>query len=88
MPFFSTHSFCNKYTIIQTKTNYSSSIINTFNTKQLYYREFVSFSFAEEVSPFDCAHYVTSFDIESLFTNIPLEETINICDDKLFEKQN
>ena len=28
---------------------------------------------------------MTSFDIESLFTNIPLEETINICVDKLFE---
>ena len=28
---------------------------------------------------------MTSFDIESLFTNIPLEETINICADKLFE---
>ena len=44
-----------------------------------------SFSFAEEVSSFDCAHYMTSFDIESLFTNIPLEETINICVNKLFE---
>ena len=28
---------------------------------------------------------MTSFDNESLFTNIPLEETINICVDKLFE---
>ena len=44
-----------------------------------------SFSFAEEVSSFDCAHYMTSFDIESLFTNIPFEETINICVDKIFE---
>ena len=26
---------------------------------------------------------MTSFDNESLFTNIPLEETINICVDKL-----
>ena len=31
-----------------------------------------SFSFAEEVSSFDCTYYITSFDIESLFTNIPL----------------
>ena len=44
-----------------------------------------SFSFKEEVSSFDCAHYMTSFDTESLFTNIPLEETINICIDKIFE---
>ena len=46
-----------------------------------------SFSFASEVSSFDCAYYMTSFDIESLFTNIPSEETINICVDKLFEKK-
>ena len=39
----------------------------------------------EEVSPFDCAHYITNFDIESLFTNIPLKQTIIICVDKLFE---
>ena len=44
-----------------------------------------SFSFAEEVSSFDCAHYMTSFDTESLFRNIPLEETINIFVDKLFK---
>ena len=40
------------------------------------------FSFVEEVPSFD---YMTSFDKESVFTNIPLEETINICVDKLFE---
>ena len=45
-----------------------------------------SFSFAEgEVSTFDCAHYVTSFDVESLFTNISLVETINICVYKFFQ---
>ena len=39
----------------------------------------------EKVSSFDCAHYMTSFDIESLFTNIPLEETIDIYVDELYE---
>ena len=43
------------------------------------------FSFAEEVSSFDCVHYMNSFRIEPVFTNIPLEETINICVYKLFE---
>ena len=43
------------------------------------------FSFAEEVSSFDCAHYMATFDTVSLFTNIPLAETINFCVDKLFE---
>ena len=28
--------------------------------------------------------YMASFDVESLFTNIPLRETINICIDKLY----
>ena len=37
------------------------------------------------MSSFDCAHYIASFDIESLFTNIPLEETISICVDKLLK---
>ena len=36
---------------------------------------------------FDCAHFMTSFDMKSLFTNIPLEETINICIDKLFQNK-
>ena len=36
---------------------------------------------------FDCAYHIPSFDIESLFTNIPLEETVNICVDKLFKNK-
>ena len=44
-----------------------------------------SFSFVEEVPSFDCAYYMASFNIEPSITNIPLEETINICVDKLFE---
>ena len=36
---------------------------------------------------FDCPHYRTSFEIESLFPNIPLEETISICVDELFENK-
>ena len=51
---------------------------NDFNIKD-------SFSFAEEVSFFNCAHYMTSLDIESLFTSISLEETINNCVDKLLQ---
>ena len=40
------------------------------------------------VPSFDCAHYMTSFNTQTLFTNIQLEEeTINICADKLFENK-
>ena len=51
--------------------------------KELNYVLKDSFSFAEEMSSFDCAHFMTSFNNESLFTKILLEETINICVDKL-----
>ena len=35
-----------------------------------------SFSFAEEVSSYDCAHYMISLNTESLFSNILLEEKL------------
>ena len=40
-----------------------------------------SFSFADEISKFDNANglVMASFDIQSLFADIPLDETINIC---------
>ena len=40
--------------------------------KRFHYKGFIFI--CGEVSYFDCAHYMTSFDIESLFTNIPLED--------------
>ena len=46
-----------------------------------------SFSFAEEVPSFGCAHYLARCDLESLFTNTPLKGTINICW-QTFRKQN
>ena len=43
-----------------------------------------SFSFAEELLSFDSDLVMASFDVESLFTNIPLKETIDLCDDIFF----
>ena len=43
-----------------------------------------SFSFAKEVINFDSSLHMSSLDVDSLFTNIPLEETMNICVDSLF----
>ena len=43
-----------------------------------------SFSFIQELLSIKSAPYMSSFDVVSLFTNIPLEETINICLDKLY----
>ena len=80
MPFSLTHSFRNKHTKL---AKFLVPILTPLTLTDYTIKDL--FSFAEEVSSFDCAHYMTSFDIESLFTNIPLEETINICVDKLFE---
>ena len=43
-----------------------------------------SFSFSEELLTFDYNLVMASFDIESLFTNIHLKETIDLCVDILF----
>ena len=44
------------------------------------------FEFVEEISKINCDKCVmASFDIESLFTNIPIDETINIICDSLFK---
>ena len=50
--------------------------------EQLTYNEFTimdSFSFAQEITLYDRSLYIASLDLESLFTNIPLNETTNNC---------
>ena len=44
-----------------------------------------SFTFAEELQSFNSKLVMASFDIESLFTNIPLQETIDLCVENLFQ---
>ena len=44
-----------------------------------------SFILAEELQSFDFKHVMASFGIESLFTNISLEETIGLCVENLFK---
>ena len=43
-----------------------------------------SFEFAKEIADQDPGLFMASLDIESLFTNITLEETISVCCDSLF----
>ena len=46
-----------------------------------------SFAFAKEITKIDCNCGMVSLDVESLFTNIPLEETIeNWVNDLFFDK--
>ena len=54
--------------------------INTYTIKD-------SFTFADEVVEQNAGLYMVSFDVESLFTNIPLDETINICVDRLYTRK-
>ena len=45
-----------------------------------------SFSFVSEITPFqeDGNLVMASFDVSSLFTNIPLDESVDLCVDLLF----
>ena len=44
-----------------------------------------SFSFCNEIQKQDSSFYMASFDIQSLFTNILLGETIDICVNRVFQ---
>ena len=46
-----------------------------------------SFSFTEEVLDFDTSCFMASFDIKSLFTNIPLTETLKFGIQNLYRNQ-
>ena len=48
-----------------------------------------SFNFAKEICEKNFGNcYMASLDVTSLFTNIPLRETVNICVNKLFDGQD
>ena len=44
-----------------------------------------SFEFAEVICDYDACLFMASLDLDSLFTNVPLEETPNICVNELFK---
>ena len=44
-----------------------------------------SFAFAEEIVEQDSEFFMGSLDVDSLFTNIPHKETIDICSNTFFE---
>ena len=45
------------------------------------------FSFCMEIKDKDSSLFMALFNIQSLFTNIPLDETINICVDRAFQNK-
>ena len=56
------------------------STINEYTVKD-------SFSFAEEITQQKTEKFMVAFDVESLFTNISLDETINICIDRVYKRK-
>ena len=61
---------------------YLSPILSPLTTNEFTVKN--SFDFAEQVVKYDHNLYMTSLDVELLFTNIPLEETIKNCVNDLF----
>ena len=57
-------------------------ILKGFTSNEYTVRD--SFSFCDEIEVQDNNLFMASFDIESLFTNIPLDEAINICGNNVF----
>ena len=55
-----------------------SFLFTTFTLKD-------SFEFAKIVCEQDAGLFMASLDVDSLFTNVPLEETINTCVNELFK---
>ena len=46
-----------------------------------------SFEFAKDIINQNSGYFMASLDVNSLFTNVPLDETIKICIDELFKSE-
>ena len=57
-------------------------ILKPLTTKEFTVKD--SFHFAKEIVDQQPDFFMVSLDVDSLFTNIPLEENIDICINKLF----
>ena len=47
-----------------------------------------SFEFAKEIVDQDNSLFMASLDVDSLFANIPLDETVNICTESIFSESD
>ena len=67
-------------------SQYLNKLLKPFTSNEYTTKD--SFSFATDIRKQPTSSYMTSLDIDSLFTNIPLEETIKICSDLLFHDKD
>ena len=70
------------YAYLQTSKTFTA-IFNAFNSNE--YTVTDSFHCAEEICKQVPNLYMASLDVDSLLTNIPLDETIDICTDSLYK---
>ena len=63
-------------------SQYMNKLLKPFTTNEYTARD--SFAFANDIRMQDHTQYMCSLDVDSLFTNIPLTETVGICADLLF----
>ena len=85
---FVAHVHCNRWSdmadcltfLRRFPVRFGDSYVNEYTIKD-------SFSFAKEVLEFDASLFMANFDIKSLFTNIPLTETLNLCVENLYRNQ-
>ena len=63
-------------------SQYLNTLLKPFVSNEFTAKD--SFSFAHDIQMQKTSSYMASLDVDSLFTNIPLVETINICCDLLF----
>ena len=66
-------------------SQYMNKLLKPFTSNQYTAKD--SFTFADDVSKQDTSLYMSSLDVDSLFTNIPLKETVDICCELLFRSQ-
>ena len=63
------------------------SLITTFNFQWASYLK-DPFEFAKIICEQDAGLFIASLDVDSLYTNVPFEETINICVNELFKSNS
>ena len=64
---------------------FCDQLLNSFTNNEYTIKD--CFSFAKDVLEFDSSFFMASFDVMSLFTNIPLTETLNLCVPNLYRNQ-
>ena len=70
---------------INTATRFFVPLLKHFTMNEYTFND--SFEFANDITNQNSNCFMASLDVESLFTNVPLDETIKICIDQLFKSE-